>query len=59
MGINSIVTLLRAAAPAYAHRDILLPVEMVEIINGKKQENSLKEISAGRVMQYIADMLEE
>lgn len=59
MKINDLVNLLREASKDYEKRTMFLPVEVVKVINGKKQEKSWEKISVGRVMYYLADMLEE
>jgi hypothetical protein len=41
------------------NREMFLPIEVVNIINGNKQEKSLKKISMSKVIYYLADMLEE
>jgi len=58
MNINDIVDLLREASKDYENKQMCLPVEVVNVINGYKQEKSWKKISIGKVMYYLADMLE-
>jgi hypothetical protein len=59
MKINDLVNLLREASKDYEKTTMLLPIEVVNVINGKKQEKSWGKISTGKVMYYLADMLEE
>ena len=59
MKINDLVNLLREASKGCENRQMLLPIEVVNVINGKKQEKSWEKISMGKVMYYLADMLEE
>ena len=59
MKINELVNLLREASKDSENRQMLLPIEVVNVINGKKQEKSWEKISMGKVMYYLADMLEE
>ncbi len=42
-----------------AEQDIMLPTEMVRIINGTVQETSWSKINVGKVMKYITDMMEK
>lgn len=59
MKINDLVDLLRKVSIDCENREIYLPIEVVNVINGNKQEESLKKISMGKVMHYLADMIEE
>ncbi|MDP3105117.1 MAG: hypothetical protein Q8M95_10990 [Candidatus Methanoperedens sp.] len=59
MKINELVNLLREASKDRENRQMFLPIEVVNVINGKKQEKSWEKISMGKVMYYLADMLEE
>lgn len=59
MKINDLVNLLREVSKDYEKTTMLLPVEVVNVINGNKQEKSWKKISMGKVIYYLADMLEE
>ncbi len=59
MKINDLVSLLREASKDLENKQMFLPIEVVNVINGKKQEKSWKKISMGKVMYYLADMLEE
>lgn len=59
MKINEFVNLLREASKDSENRQMFLPIEVVNVINGKKQEKSWEKISMGKVMYYLADMLEE
>ena len=58
MNINEIVNQLRVMASECGNASIYLPREIVEIIDGK-QENGWETIQANKVLQYLADMLEE
>ena len=58
MKINEIVNQLRAMSSECGNSTVYLPREIVEIINGKKEDN-WETIEAGKVLYYIADMLEE
>ncbi|MDW7727640.1 MAG: hypothetical protein SCH70_11135 [Candidatus Methanoperedens sp.] len=59
MNTNDFVTMLRQASKECENKQIFLPVEIVNIINGDEQEKSWEKISMGKVMYYLADMLEE
>lgn len=59
MEINKIVQLLRDEAVNVENKQVLLPAELVDVINGNKKEQLWTPISAGKVMSYIADMMEE
>ncbi len=59
MKINDLVNLLREVSVDYEKSQIFLPIEVVNIINGKKQEESWRKISMGKLTYYLADMLEE
>lgn len=59
MRINDLVNLLREVSKDYEKTTIFLPIEVVNVINGKKQEKSWEKISMGKAMYYLADMLEE
>ncbi len=59
MKINDLVNLLREASKDYEKTTMFLPIEVVNVINGKKQEKAWEKISMGKVMYYLADMLEE
>ncbi len=59
MKVNDLVNLLREASKDYENESMFLPIEVVNVINGKKQEKSWKKIKTGKVMYYLADMLEE
>lgn len=57
--MNNLVTLLREASKDYENKQVSLPIEIVNVINGNEQEKSWEKISVGKVMYYLADMLEE
>lgn len=59
MKVNDLVNLLHEASKDYEKTTMFLPIEVINIINGKKQEKSWEKISVGKVMYYLADMLEE
>lgn len=59
MNINDLVDILRELSKNYKDEQVLLPSEIVDIINGKKQEKSWEKIDIGKVMHYLADMLEK
>ena len=59
MIINKIVKLLRKEAEKYEKATMMLPVEMITVINGEKQEKELEYINTAKVIRYVADMLEE
>ncbi len=59
MKINDLVNLLRKVSKDCENREMFLPIEVVNVINGNKQEKSWKKISMGKVIYYLADMLEE
>lgn len=59
MSINKIVKLLRKEAEKYEKATMMLPVEMIAVINGEKQEKELGYINTAKVIRYVSDMLEE
>ncbi len=59
MKMNDLVNLLREGSKNYENRQMFLPIEVINIINRKKQEKSWEKISMGKVIYYLADMLEE
>lgn len=59
MTINDIVRQLRDDAKNYEKTVIVIPVEMIAVIEGRTQEKKFGHISAAKVIRYIADMLEE
>lgn len=59
MRINQIVKLIREEAQKYENATMLLPVGVIKVINGEKQEKEWGHISTGKVLQYLADMLEQ
>jgi hypothetical protein len=59
MEIKDLVDILRELSKDYEKEEMFLPSEVVDIINGKEQEKSWEKISIGKVMYYIADMLEK
>ena len=58
MNMNEIVNQLRVMASECENESVYIPREIVEIINGR-QENGWENIQANKMLQYIADMLEE
>lgn len=58
MKIDEIVNQLKAMSKECENASVYLPREIVEIINGK-QEEDWEIIETGTVLHYIADMLEE
>ncbi len=59
MKINELVSLLREVSKDYENDAMFLPIEVVNVINGQKQEESWGKIKKEKVMRYLADMLEE
>lgn len=51
------VDILRELAARNRGRNVSLPVEIVNIIEGKK-ERSWKDVDAGKVLDYLASMME-
>ncbi len=58
MNMNKMVNQLRVMASECENVHVSFPHEIVQIINGK-QENGWENIQASKMLQYIADMLEE
>lgn len=58
MEINDLVDILRELSKNYEDEQMFLPSDVVDIINGK-EEKSWEKISVGKVMHYLADMLEK
>lgn len=50
---------LREEAKKYEKSRMMLPAELVAVIEGRKQESRWEKISVAKVMRYVADMLEE
>ncbi len=59
MKVNELVNLLREASKDYENDTMFLPIEVVKVINGQKQEKSWEKIKKGIVLCYLADLLEE
>ena len=59
MNMDDLIALLRETSKDYENKQMSLPIEMVNVINGNEQEKSWEKISVGKVMYYLADMLEE
>lgn len=55
---DMLVLMMRSLSKTSINVNIMLPVEVVDIIEGK-QEKSFKEISVSKVLSYLASMLEE
>lgn len=55
---DMLVLMMRSLSKVSMDVNIMLPVEMVDIIEGKK-EKSFKEVSVFKVLGYLASMLEE
>jgi putative heme iron utilization protein len=58
MEIKDLVDILRELSKNYEDIDMYLPKEMVNIINGKRQEEAWEKISIGKVMRYMSDIIE-
>lgn len=59
LSIYTLVKQLREAAEHHKKAIVMLPTEIVSLIEGRTQEAKFENISVGKVLQYIADMLEE
>ena len=57
--MNEIVKTLREEAKKHTGKTVLLPSEFVDILDEKRPEDAWKPVSVGKLLQYIADMLEE
>ncbi len=57
--MNELVKAIREEAKKYEKSSMMLPAELVAVINGRKQESKWEKISVAKVMRYVADMLEE
>ena len=57
--MDDLIALLRETSKDYENKQMSLPIEMVNVINGNEEEQSWEKISVGKVMYYLADMLEE
>ncbi len=55
---ESTVQALRQLAERSKGGVVSLPVEMVNLIEGKMQERSWKDIEASKVLNYLASMME-
>lgn len=58
MSEKSTVEILRELAERNKGRTVSLPVEFVNIIEGKRQERSWKNVDADKVLNYFASMME-
>ena len=52
------IEILRELAKSNEGKTVSLPIEMVDIIEGKKIEKSWKDVDISKVMNYIASMME-
>lgn len=50
---------IREEAKKYEKSNMMLPVELVAVIEGRRQESKWDKISTAKVLRYVADMLEE
>lgn len=57
--MNKIMELIREEAKKYEKSDVMLPVELVAVIEGRKKEASWQNINTAKVLRYVADMMEE
>lgn len=55
---ESTIQLLRELAERNTGRNVSLPVEMVNLIEGRRQERSWKNIEVSKVLNYLASMME-
>lgn len=53
------IDVLRELAKINKERIMMLPTEIVDIIEGKSTEKSWKDIDISKVMNYIASMMEQ
>lgn len=53
------IDVLRELAKINKERIVMLPTEIVDIIEGKRIEKSWKDIDISKVMNYIASMMEK
>lgn len=57
--MNEIVKQIREESRKYEKSQMMLPAELVAVIEGKKKEKKWEQISTAKVLRYVADMLEE
>ena len=50
---------MREESKKYEKSQMMLPVELVAVIEGRTEESGWQEISKAKVLRYVADMLEE
>ena len=59
MDISMTIEIIRELAKKNQGRMVMLPIEMVDIIEGKRTEKSWKNIEISKVMNYLASMMEK
>ena len=59
MKTNELANLLRQNSKQFENKYVLLPTELIKVIQGNEVEESWSEISIEKVVYYLADMLEE
>jgi len=57
--MNQLVKTMREESKKYEKSQMMLPVELVAVIEGRTEESGWQEISKAKVLRYVADMLEE
>ncbi len=57
--MDKIVKLIREEAKKYEKCNIMLPVELIAVIEGRKEEASWQNINTAKVLRYVADMMED
>lgn len=55
---ESTIEKLRELAERSAGRTVSLPVEMVNLIEGRRQERSWENVEVSKVLNYLASMME-
>lgn len=57
--MNQLVKAIREEARKYEKSSMMLPAELVAVIEGRRIEAAWRKISTAKVLRYVADMLEE
>lgn len=54
-----LVKQLREVANYHENATMMLPIEIVSVIEGRMQEQKFEKVDVAKVLRYVADMMEE
>lgn len=57
--ISELVKQLRGVSNLHENATVMLPTEMVSIIEGRTQEEKFESVSVAKTLRYFADMMEQ